>query len=411
MHFKSALLIAAAVLFSFHIPAWGEGGIALINTKAATEPATENIQETQQAATDPDPEPTTDVAIAPDPIPSETDLWKRIRSGFALQDQGSPLVARHESWYARHPDYVERMTERSKLYLYYIVEEVEKRSMPSEIALLPMIESAFIPTALSRRKASGIWQFVPGTGKKYGLEQDWWYDGRRDVIDATQAALDYLQNLYSEFGSWELALAAYNCGEKKIARLLAQNRAKGLPQDYQSLKKLPRETKNYIPKLIAIRNIVSNPASYGLSLDEIPNEPYFTTVSAPSHIDVKLAARLADIPLEEFISLNPAHIRPVIKGETTTLLLPVNKADTFAENLENHDEPLVSWQIYRAAKGEWLDKIAQRFGITLARLKQVNGIRPRSKITASGQTLLVPLNSGKAFVAARKPSGSLHPLY
>ncbi|MFI4923080.1 MAG: transglycosylase SLT domain-containing protein, partial [Burkholderiales bacterium] len=408
-HFKSALLIAATVLIFFHTPAWGEDDIALVNIKAATEPAKENGQETQQAATD--PEPATDIAIAPDPISSETDLWKRIRSGFALQDLHSPLVARHESWYMRHPGYMERMTERSKLYLYYIVEEVEKRGMPTEIALLPMIESAFIPTALSRRKASGIWQFVPGTGKKYGLEQDWWYDGRRDVIDATQAALDYLQNLYSEFGSWELALAAYNCGEKKIARLLAQNRAKGLPQDYQSLKKLPRETKNYIPKLISIRNIVSNPAAYGLALDEIPNEPYFTTVSAPSHIDVKLAAQLADMPLEEFISLNPAHIRPVIKGETTTLLLPVNKADIFAENLENHDEPLVSWQIYRAAKGEWLDKIAQRFGITLVRLKQVNGILPRSKITTSGQTLLVPLNSGTALVAARKPSGSLHSLY
>jgi membrane-bound lytic murein transglycosylase D len=409
MHFKSALLIAAAVLFSFHFPAWGDGAIALVGTKAATEPATENVQETQQAATD--PEPTTDIAIAPDPIPSETDLWKRIRTGYALQDLDSPLVARHESWYARHPDYVERMMERSKLYLYYIVEEVEKRGMPTEVALLPMIESAFIPTAQSRRKAAGIWQFIPGTGKKYGLEQDWWYDGRRDVIDATQAALDYLQTLYGEFGNWELALAAYNCGEKKIARLLAQNRAKGLPQDYQSLKKLPRETRNYIPKLIAIRNIVSNPAAYGLSLDEIPNTPYFTTVSAPSHIDVKLAAQLAEMPLEEFISLNPAYMRPVIKGETTTLLLPVNKADTFAENLENHDQPLVSWQIYRAGKSEWLDKIAQRFGISLVRLKQVNGILPRSKITIAGQTLLVPLNSGTALGAARKPSGSLHPLY
>ncbi len=405
MHFKSTLLIAAAVLFSFHTPAWGDEDITLVNTA----PDRNNIQETQQAATD--PEPTTDITIAPDPIPSETDLWKRIRSGFALQDLDSPLVARHEAWYMRHPDYVERMMERSKLYLYYIVEEVEKRGMPTEIALLPMIESAFIPTAQSRRKASGIWQFVPGTGKKYGLEQDWWYDGRRDVIDATQAALDYLQNLYNEFGSWELALAAYNCGEKKIARLLTQNRAKALPQNYQSLKKLPRETRNYIPKLIAIRNIVSDPAAYGLSLDEIPNAPYFSTVSAPSHIDVMLAAQLAEMPLEEFVSLNPAYMRPVIKAETATLLLPVDKVDTFAENLENHDEPLVSWQIYRAGKSEWLDKIAQRFGISLARLKQVNGIRPRSKITVAGQMLLVPVNSGMALNAARKPSGSLHPLY
>jgi len=401
MHFKSAVLIAAAVFFSLHSPAWGDEDIALVNAA----PIQNKAQDAQQAA----PEP--DSATAPDPIPSETDLWQRIRSGYALQDLDSPLVARHGSWYMRHPDYVERMMDRSKLYLYYIVEEVEKRGMPTEIALLPMIESAFIPTAQSRRKASGIWQFIPGTGKKYGLDQDWWYDGRRDVIEATQAALDYLQNLYREFGSWELALAAYNCGEKKIARLLAQNRAKGLPQDYQSLKKLPRETRNYIPKLIAIRNIVSNPAAYGLSLEEIPNAPYFASVSAPSHIDVKLAARLAEMPLEEFVSLNPAYMRPVIKGQAATLLLPVGKVDTFTENLGNHDEPLVSWQMYRAGKGEWLDKIAQRFGISLVRLKQVNDIRPRSKITVAGQMLLVPVNSSMALDVARKPSGSLHPLF
>ena len=405
MLFKSTLLIAAAVFFSFHTLAWGEEDIALVNAA----PDKNHAQVAQPAA--PDAEPEANVATAPDPIPSETDLWQRIRSGFALQDSENRLVARHESWYMRHPDYVERMLERSKLYLYYIVEEVEKRGMPTEIALLPMIESAFIPTALSRSKASGIWQFVPGTGKKYGLEQDWWYDGRRDVVEATQAALDYLQNLHDEFGNWELALAAYNCGEKKIARLLAQNRAKGLPQDYQSLKKLPRETRNYIPKLIAIRNIVSNPAAYGLSLDGIPNAPYFATVSAPSHIDVKLAAQLAEMPLEDFVSLNPAHIRPVIKGQTTTLLLPLDKVDTFTGNLENHDEPLTSWQTYIAKQGERLEKIAQHFGIPLVRLKQVNSIRPHSKITATGQMLLVPVSSSMALNSARKPSGSLHPLY
>jgi len=301
--------------------------------------------------------------------------------------------------------------DRSKLYLYYIVEQVQKRGMPTEIALLPMIESAYVPTAVSRRKASGIWQFIPGTGKKYGLEQDWWYDGRRDVIEATQAALDYLQTLYNEFGTWELALAAYNCGEKKVARLLAYNKARGLPQDYQSLKKLPRETRNYIPKLIAIKNIVNDPKAFGLKLDEIPNEPYFTTVSAPSHIDVKVAARLADMPLDEFVSLNPAHIRPVIRGDSATLLLPVDKADTFNENLENRDKPLTSWQIYRAVRGEWLYKIAQRFGMTLERLKKVNGILPRSRVTSAGQILLVPADIEFSMRSSRKSLGSLHPLY
>ena len=342
---------------------------------------------------------------------SDSDLWDRIRSGFGLPDSDSPLVARHENWYRRHPDYTERMMDRSKLYLYYIVEQVQKRGMPTEIALLPMIESAYVPTAVSRRKASGIWQFIPGTGKKYGLEQDWWYDGRRDVIEATQAALDYLQTLYNEFGTWELALAAYNCGEKKVARLLAYNKARGLPQDYQSLKKLPRETRNYIPKLIAIKNIVNDPKAFGLKLDEIPNEPYFTTVSAPSHIDVKVAARLADMPLDEFVSLNPAHIRPVIRGDSATLLLPVDKADTFNENLENRDKPLTSWQIYRAVRGEWLYKIAQRFGMTLERLKKVNGILPRSRVTSAGQILLVPADIEFSMRSSRKSLGSLHPLY
>ena len=456
MPLKSVLFIAAAAFIFLHTPAWGEQNFAFISAAAGPQasltrakPAPEDTPQAQQSVADSVP-PATDTVTAPDPatsdsdtapprhpVPSHTesatvptpngadidgeaaqesvssdaDLWDRIRSGFALQDSNSPLVARHENWYQRHPEYTERMMDRSKLYLYYIVEEVEKRGMPTEIALLPMIESAYVPTAMSRRKASGIWQFVSGTGKKYGLEQDWWYDGRRNVIQATQAALDYLQNLHMEFGSWELALAAYNCGEKKIARLLAYNKAKGLPQNYESLRKLPRETRNYIPKLIAIRNIVNNPEAYGLTLDEIPNEPYFTTVSAPSHIDVQLAARLADMPLDEFVSLNPAHIRPVIKGDSVPLLLPVDKADTFTENLENRDKPLTSWEIYRAAKGEWLYKIAQRFGMSLERLKKVNGIRPHSKITSAGQLLLVPANSAISSGSGRKSLGSLHPLY
>jgi len=462
MRFKSALFIAAVFAF-LHAPAWCDEHLAFIGSAAGTQasftrtnPDSEITPHAQQSTpvpvpapkesaataksglvTDPDSVDSDSVTSSPPPLPlptesatatkskesqtdgeanqesdpPDTDLWDRIRSGFALQDSDSPLVARNEDWYRRHPDYTERMMDRSKLYLYFVVEEVEKRGMPTEIALLPMIESAYVPTAVSRRKASGIWQFVAGTGKKYGLEQDWWYDGRRNVIQATQAALDYLQNLYAEFGNWELALAAYNCGEKKIAKLLAYNKAKGLPQDFQNLRKLPRETRNYIPKLIAIKNIVNDPEAYGLKLDEIPNEPYFTTVSAPSHIDVQLAARLADMPVDEFVSLNPAHIRPVIKGDSATLLLPIDKADTFTENLENRDKPLTSWQIYRAAKGEWLYRIAQRFGMSLEHLKKVNGIRPRSKITSAGQLLLVPADSGMSPGFARRTSGSLHPLY
>jgi membrane-bound lytic murein transglycosylase D len=416
MYFKPAAVAVAVVIVSYSACALSDEGASSPFAPFETpNPVTSKAADSQNAIpyaapssaiplSEPAP-PSDPLALALDARSPASDLWQRIRGGFALADYDNPLVARrvarNEAWYARHPVYVERMTERSKRYLYFIVQEVEKRGMPSEIALLPMIESAFIPTALSRHKAAGIWQFVPGTGRKYGLEQDWWYDGRRDVIEATRAALDYLQSLYNLFGSWELALASYNCGEKKVARLLALNRAKGLPENYQSLKKLPRETRNYVPKLLAVRNIINDPAAYGLTLDAIPNQPYFTTVSAPSRIDVKLAAQLADVPLDEFVSLNPAHIRPVIKSETTTLLLPVDKAETFVENLENHDEPLTTWQTYIAKYGERLDKIAQHFGISLSQLKHVNSLRPRSKITSAGQMLLVPARGAPTLARQR----------
>lgn len=319
------------------------------------------------------------------------DLWARIRSGFAMGELDSKLVARQEKWYADHPDYVARMTERARLYLYYITEEVERRGMPSEIALLPMIESAFNPSAYSRSRASGIWQFMPSTGKKFGMQQNWWYDGRRDVISATNGALDYLQKLHDMFGDWQLALAAYNCGEGAIQRAQAHNRRRGLPTNYASLKLL-KETRNYVPKLLAIKNIVANPASFGLTLQAIPNEPYFAAVATTRHMDVKLAAELADISVEEFAALNPAHNRPVILQDNSDLiLLPIAKIATFRANLESYNKPLVSWQSYQPKKGERLDKLAPRFGLSLENLKSVNGLSRRGNIS-TGQTLLVPLN-------------------
>lgn len=319
------------------------------------------------------------------------DLWTRIRAGFAMPELNSRLVARQEKWYADNPEYVARMTERARLYLYYITEEVERRGMPSEIALLPMIESAFNPSAYSVSRASGIWQFIPSTGKKFGMQQNWWYDGRRDVISATNGALDYLQKLHDMFGDWQLALAAYNCGEGAILRAQAHNRRRGLPTSYSSLKLL-RETRNYVPKLMAIRNIVSDPARFGLSLQEIPNEPYFAAVETSRHMDVKLAAQLAGISMDEFMALNPAHNRPVIlQGDSDLILLPIDKIATFRANLESYDKPLVSWQPYQPKKGERLDKLAPRFGLSVENLKLVNGLSRRGNIS-TGQTLLVPVN-------------------
>ncbi|MEW6313697.1 MAG: transglycosylase SLT domain-containing protein [Pseudomonadota bacterium] len=318
------------------------------------------------------------------------DVWERIRNGFALPDIDNDLVREQEDWYASRPDYVTRMVERSRRYLYYIVEELEKRGMPTEIALLPMIESAYNPGAYSRSHAAGIWQFIPSTGKTYGLEQNWWYDGRRDVMAATDAALDYLEKLYELFGSWDLALAAYNWGEGSVTRAMARNDAQGLPTDYLSLK-MPRETRYYVPKLQAVKNIIADPERFGLELAPIPNRPYFTAITASQAMDVKLAAKFAEVPLEEFISLNPGFSRPVItQNGTQTLLLPVDKAEVFNENLENHEAPLLSWQVYRAKRGEKFDRIAARHGLSAGYLKQINGIPQRNRVAFPGQPLLVP---------------------
>ena len=318
-----------------------------------------------------------------------TSLWTRIRNGFGLPDISTPLVREQEEWYANRPDYIKRTVARSSRYLYHIVEEVQKRGMPSEIALLPIIESAYNPVAYSRAHASGIWQFIPSTGKLYGLQQNFWYDGRRDVMAATNAALDYLEKLYDMFGSWDLALAAYNWGENAVSRAITRNLAKGLPADYQNLA-MPNETRYYIPKLQAVKNIIANPAQYGIELDDVPNQPYFVAVTTTKHIDVKLAARLADVPLEEFVSLNPGYSRPVIRANREqTLLLPAAKAGTFHANLENHGEPLVSWQAYTLKSGDNIDRVAARHHISVAQLKHVNGVNARRRI-GPGSTLLVP---------------------
>ena len=323
-------------------------------------------------------------------IPAES-LWKRIRAGFALPDLDSPLVARHEAWYLNRPDYLHRMIERSRLYLYFIVDEVEKRKMPMEIALLPMIESAYNPTAYSRAHASGIWQFIPSTGKHYGLQQTWWYDGRRDVMAATRAALDYLDRLHDQFGDWQLALASYNWGENGVARAVAKNKAKRKPATYPYLQ-MPRETRNYLPKLQAIKNIISHPEKLGFPLEDIPNQPYFTTVTTAQHIDMQIAARLAEMTEDDFRSLNPAHTRPVITSNgTRTLLVPVDKAGIFTTNLKGYGEPLVSWQTYTLKKNENLTTVADKFDISQDRLREINGIK-RHVALSPGRSLLVPMD-------------------
>lgn len=332
-------------------------------------------------------------------------LWKRIHLGYQMQELKSPLIAKHESWYVSRPDYVKRMLERSQRYLFHIVEEVEKRGMPTEIALLPMVESAFNPVAVSTSNAVGLWQFMPETGKDFGLTQNWWADNRRDVTAATHAALSYLQKLHGLFGSWELALAAYNAGEGTVQRAIDTNKRKGLPTDYLSLN-LPEETKNYVPKLQAIKNLMTSPEKYGLSIQTIPDQPYFTKVTAPKEMDAKLAAKLADIPLNEFMALNPEYNRPVLKGGSDhDILLPVTAAETFKENLSMHKKPLVSWQTYHAKRGERMDKIAKKYGVTVDQLREANNLPEQKKLNAP-QDLIVPNSHSKIMTTSLEDASS-----
>ena len=336
--------------------------------------------------------------LEPLPPPAE-DLWDRIRKGFAMPDIDDPLVAKWEQWYNERPDYVARMIDRSRRYLYYVVVEVEKRNMPLEIALLPMVESAFNPHAVSVARAAGMWQFMPSTGTHYGLKQNFWYDSRRDVVAATDSALNYLQKLHGDFDDWQLALAGYNWGEGNVARAVARNQKVGLPANYASLK-MPDETRNYLPKLQALKNIVRDPDKYpALDLTDIPDAPYFTVIKMDRKIDVKVAAQLAEMSVQEFQYLNPQHNRPVIAGaDDYTILLPIDKAELFAAKLELTNQPLVSWQAYRVQYGETMDRIAAKFGLEVGTLRAVNGIGSKARVPV-GHTLLVPTQGPTAAAA------------
>ncbi|MEO8346192.1 MAG: transglycosylase SLT domain-containing protein [Betaproteobacteria bacterium] len=351
----------------------------------------------------PEPAPFAEIALLPDPPPFTAaaeaeleplpapapDLWERIIAGYAIPDIEGPLVEKWEHWYASRPEYVARMVERSRRYLYHIVNEVTSRGMPAEIALLPMVESAFNPVAMSTSRASGIWQFIPSTGKHYGLNQNFWMDSRRDVLAGTDKALTYLNKLHGDFDDWQLALAGYNWGEGNVGKAIARNKAKGLPTNYQSLS-MPAETANYLPKLQAIKNIVRDPEKFGLALADIPDAPYFAVVKTSRKMDTKFAAELAEMSLEEFLALNPQHNRPVIAGaDEQTLLLPIDNAEVFAAKLELTNQPTVSWQAYRMRPNETLPQVATKYGMSVETLRALNGIGVRARVPA-GHTLLVP---------------------
>jgi membrane-bound lytic murein transglycosylase D len=281
---------------------------------------------------------------------------------------------------------------RSSRYLFYIVQEVNARNMPTEIALLPFVESAFVTNAKSSAKAVGLWQFMPATGKDFRLTQNVFRDERRDVVQSTDAALDYLQRLNTQFGSWELALAAYNWGAGNVSKAQKRNLAAGLPTDYESLT-MPRETRNYVPKLMAYRQIVLDPQAYGIVLPELENHPYFLALDVGNDIDVALVIKLAEIPPEEFQSLNPSFNKPVILSNANQqILLPFAHAEIFQENLKKYNKPLSTWTAVQVTKTESVDQAAKTLGVDPEALRQVNGI-PKGMRIKAGSTVLIPKTS------------------
>jgi len=320
---------------------------------------------------------------------TQTDLWARVRQGTAIPDLQNERVEKWQQWYASRPDYVQRMTERGGRYLFHIVEEVNKRSLPTELALLPFIESAFNPQAMSSAKASGMWQFIPGTGRDFSLRQNVFRDDRRDVLASTRAALDYLQMLHGLFGDWQLALAAYNWGQGNVQRAIARNQQAGLPTDYDNLR-MPDETRNYYPKLQAVKNIVANPQAFGLALPVLQNHPYFVSVGIDRDIDLDLAARFAGVPVDEFKQLNPQMNKPVILAAgTPQVLLPYDAANRFVRAVAQHRGNLASWTAWVAPKTVKPADAAHQVGMDEAHLRAVNNI-PKGMLVKAGSTLLVP---------------------
>lgn len=327
--------------------------------------------------------------------PHET-VWQHVRAGFKLESHLDQKLLQSElAWYAKHKNYIQRVMERSDPFLHYILSEAEKRNLPTELVLLPIVESAFQPFAYSHGRAAGIWQFIPATGRLYGLHQNWWYDGRRDIYDSTQAALKYLSNLNKLFkGDWLLALAAYNSGSGTVQRAIRQNKKRGKPTDFWHLK-LPKETRSYVPKLLALKELISNPKTHGITLRCIPHVPGFRRIDVGSQIDLALAAELADIDLDTLYSYNPAFNRWATPPEGPhKLLLPADAADRLEANLVDlPKENRIKWTRHKIKPGETLSHIAAKYETTVKHLRKVNRISGNN--IRAGKHLLIPVASRK----------------
>ena len=387
---------------------------------SATEPDAIELTPPEEAlASQPEPaqeDTAPELAAAPE---ESRDLWIRVRDNFMLDETvEDPRIASQLRWYASHQSYLNRVSERGERYLHYIITQIEERNMPGELALLPIVESAFDPFAYSHGRASGVWQFIQSTGAAYGLKQDWWQDGRRDIRAATDAALTYLDRLQAQFdGDWMLALASYNSGAGTVRKAIRRNREKGLPTDFWALD-LPRETRAYVPKLIALAKLLLDPEAHGIVWPELPDEPYFAVVETGGQIDLAQVAELSGADLDEIYRLNPGFNRwATHPAGPHEVLVPLNNADTFAENLKSlPPEHRVRWQRYTVRSGDSLNLIAKRFQTTPDALQIANDLN--SSVIYAGQQLMIPsahksqgeytlsLAKRTEKLQTRKPSGS-----
>lgn len=332
------------------------------------------------------------------------DVWERIRRGFAIPNLNGPLVDKWTAYYAAHPQSIQRMADRSGKYLYYIVDEINRRGLPTELALLPFVESAYNPNAYSHARASGLWQFIPSTGTQFKLEQNWWRDQRRDPIASTNAALDYLEYLFEFQGDWFLAFASYNWGEGAVKRAMTRNIQAGKPADYRDLK-MPNETANYVPKLQAIKNIIADPEKYSVILPIVDNEPYFVTIKKDRDIDLEVAAKLAQMPIEEFSELNPSFNQGVILATLNPeIILPREKAALYLANLAEYKGDLTSWKKYTPEQTERIDAIAKQFKVSPEALRRANDINRSTASVAAGTTLMIPSASATITIATAEVS-------
>ncbi len=379
-------------------------GCVIDNANTIHEPIVENSLDNQQPANPAQEETKPEVVTEIEPVIPQTpayscerpyDLWDRIRANYQLNHEINSRIQQEIDWYSRHQSYIDRVVRRAKPYLYHMVEEAEKRGLPAEIVLLPIVESAFQPFAYSHGRAAGLWQFIPATGRRYGLKMSWWYDGRRDVTEATRAAYEYFEYLHKLFdGDWMHALAAYNSGEGTVMRAIRKNKKRGRKTDYWSLD-LPQETEGYVPKLLAIAAIIDEPYTYNIEVNTIDDEPVLAAVDVGSQIDMDLAAELAEISLDDIYLYNPAFNRWATdpKGPHK-LLVPIEKAEVFVQNLENYPKnDRIAWKRHKVRSGEVLGIIAENNNTTVSLIKKVNNIRGNN--IRIGQKLIIPVSRKK----------------